>query len=215
MKGRILLVFIISIYGSGLIGQVETEDILWSSLAFSKKFSDKWSAQIKPTVRHNNEISNYQNASVDLSVKNSFAKGWGAQFLTRLWFIPDGNDRLFLWADVNYKTTIPSLSVSVNQRLRYHLALDTGPTTDLDYFRYIVDLVPATSWKFKPTLSYERWFILNDVERFRLSRLQPGFIYTITDRISFKGQLWRQLERQVDGSTFFQNLWQASLGYKL
>jgi len=215
MNRRILIVVILSIYGSGLWGQVGTEDILWSSLAFSKKFSDKWSAQVKPTVRHNNEISNYQNASVDLSVKRGIGKGWAVQFLTRVWFIPDGNDRLFLWTDLSYKTSIPSVSLSINQRLRYHLAVDTGPNTDLDYFRYIVDLAPATSWKLKPTLSYEQWFILNDVERFRLSRLQLGFLYSISDRISFKGQLWRQLERQVDSSTFFQNLWQATLNYRL
>ena len=215
MNGIILLVLIMSIYGSGLFSQVATEDILWSNLAFSKKFSDRWSAQVKPTVRLNNEIRDYQNTSIDLSVKNSFAKGWGLQFLTRIWFIPNGNDRLFLWADISYGTTIPSLHLHVNQRLRYHQALDTGPNVDLDYFRFIVDLVPATSWRLKPTLSYEQWFILNDVERFRISRLQPGFAYTISDRISFKGQLWRQRERQVDGSTFFQNLWQATLGYKL
>ncbi len=215
MNGRIVLVFIFSLSVSGLFSQDGTEDILWSSLAFSKKFSDKWSAQAKPTIRYNNEIRDYQNTSIDLSVKNSFAKGWGLQFLTRIWAIPNGNDRVFLWWDLSYKTTIPSLPISVNQRLRYHLAIDTGPNEDLDYFRFIVDLAPTTSWRLKPTISYEQWFILNDVERFRLSRLQPGFVYAVTDKISFKGQLWRQLERQVDGSTFFQNLWQATLGFTL
>lgn len=212
---KVLCFFLGSIYASDFIDAQNTEDILWGSFQLNKKIDDKTSFSAKPILRQNQDFSNYANSSLDLFLKRNLGKGWSAQFLTRIWFMPNRSDRLFLWSDISYKTAVPSLQVDVTQRVRYHQALDIAGILDLDYIRYIIQLTPKKDWKVLPSIAYERWFILNDVEGSRLSRLQPAIKITIDDRTSLAGSLWRQLDRRPDESTFFQNLWIVNLSYNL
>ena len=211
---KILLIAVSSIYVSDIAAQ-NTEDILWASFQLNKNLDAKTSFHFKPILRQNQDFSNYANSSVDLFLKRKLGKGWSAQFLTRIWFMPNRSDRLFLWGDISYKTAINSLQLDVNQRLRYHQAVDIAGIQDLDFFRYIIQLSPKKKWKVLPSIAYERWFILNDVEGYRLSRLQPSLKITIDDRTSLTGSLWRELDRRPDASTFYKNLWVVNLSYNL
>ncbi len=192
----------------------QTDNVLWASVQLRKKFSPKWSLQVQPIVRYDENISSYQNSSLDISLRRNLGPNWHLQVLSRTWAIPNGNTRQFLWLDVAYKTKVPSLNISVINRLRYHQAFDTGPNIDQDYLRYIVQIVPTTSWKLKPTIAYERWFILNDVNVFRRFRIEPGLRYQFNDTYGLTG-IWRRESdiNDVEDIIINRNLWVVALVY--
>ena len=214
--GKGLLYTLLLAFLSTTSGFGQSDNILWASVQFRKKFSPDWSLQVQPIVRYDQDISSYQNASLDLSLRRNLGAGWHVQLLSRTWSMPDRADRQFLWLDVGYSATIPSLKLAVNNRVRFHQAFDIGGFTDLDYIRYIIQLVPTNSWKLKPTLAYEPWFILNDVDIFRVARIEPGLRYKFNDTFGLT-TIWR---REIDTNSdtdirITRNLWVVALVYNL
>lgn len=213
-KGLLCVLFLAILSTTNSFGQ--SDNILWASVQLRKKFSPKWSLQVQPIVRYDQDISSYQNASLDLSLRRNLGAGWHVQLLSRTWAVPDRSDRQFLWLDVGHSATIPSLKLAINNRVRFHQAFDIGGFTDLDYIRYIIQLVPTNSWKLKPTLAYEPWFILNDVDIFRVARIEPGLRYKFNDTFGLT-TIWR---REIDTNSdtdikITRNLWVVALVYNL
>ena len=207
----LMLVFIIISSGS-LLGQ--SDNVLWASVQLRKKFSPQWSLQVQPIIRYDNDISTYQNVSLDLSLRRNLGKHWHVQVLSRRWAMPNRDDRLFFWLDVGHRTTIPSLNLGVSNRVRLHQAFDIGPFTDLDYVRYMIQFVPTNNWKLKPTLAFEKWIILNDVTTYRLGRIEPGLRYQFNDTFGLT-TIWR---REIDTNSeqnITRNLWVVALVYNL
>lgn len=192
----------------------QSDNVLWASVQLRKKFNPQWSLQVQPIIRYDNDISSYQNSSIDFSLRRNLGSHWHVQVLTRTWAMPDREDRQFFWFDVGHRTTIPSLKLGVSNRVRFHQAFDIGPFTDLDYVRYLIQLVPTNDWKLKPTLGYERWFKLNDVTTYRLSRIEPGLRYQFNDTFGLT-TVWR---REIDTNSeqkITRNLWVVALVYNL
>ncbi len=205
----LILVSTISSYG-------QSDNVLWASVQLRKKFSPDWSLQVQPIIRYDQDISSYQNASLDVSLRRNLGAGWHVQLLGRTWAMPNRSDRQFLWLDVGHSAVIPSLKLAINNRVRFHQAFDIGGFTDLDYIRYIIQLVPTNSWKLKPTLAFEPWFILNDVDIYRVARIEPGLRYKFNDTFGLT-TIWR---REIDTNSetdvkITRNLWVVALVYNL
>lgn len=175
-------IFILSFaFGSNL--QAQTNDnILWASFKVQQNITPKTSLTIRPIIRFNENLTNYQNMSIDISAKRKFGKGWSMQLLSRTWFIPEQKNREFLWVDLAYEK--PFKNISAGTSLRYHYALDINDRKDPDYIRWKTTVTFLKWGKVKPFLSIEPWFRLNGIETFQRIRYEPGLNYKFTKQLS-------------------------------
>lgn len=210
LKYGLLAIFLIISYT--LSAQVD--NVLWAGTQIRKKFDDKWSLQVQPIIRYNNNFGTYQNSSLDISLRRNLGNNLFVGVLSRSWAIPNGPYRQFLWLDFGHKFKIPELQLSVSNRVRYHLALDNSAGVQQDYIRYSLQLVPATSWKLKPTLAFEPWFILNDIDIYRTHRIEPGLRYQFNETFGLT-TIWRREVDKNNDLTVERNLWVVAVVYNL
>ncbi len=209
MNYGLLVVFFITSFT--LSAQVD--NVLWAGTQIRKKFDDKWSLQLQPIVRYSDNFSTYQNASLDISLRRNLGNNLFAGVISRTWSMPNGPDRQFIWLDFGHGFKIPELQLSVSNRVRYHLALDNG-IVQQDYIRYSLLLVPTTSWKLKPTLAIEPWFILNDIDVYRTHRIEPGLRYQFNKTFGLT-TIWRREVDKANDVTVERNLWVVAVVYNL
>ena len=205
-KLSILLFFLIS---SSMIAQVD--NVNWSSIQLQTKFSDKVTFNVKPIFRFNQDISNFQNASIDIYAKYSLGKGWSTQLTSRTWFIPDQKNRQFIWPDLAY--SFSKGNFKIDNRIRYHLALDINDREDPDFIRHIV-LLTYTKGKLKPFIGVEPWFRLNGVNQWQRVRYIPGMSYKINDTYAVSLTYWK--EESINLDPFIStNIWLFNLLVKI
>ena len=171
---KITTIFLILIFSKV---SAQTDNILWSSFQLQKEISRNTILNIKPIFRFNEDISSYQNMSVDLFAKQKFNKGWSVQLLARTWFIPDQTGRQFLWLDVAHGFKLNQLKI--DNRLRYHLALDINDRNDPDYFRWVTKFSLQTKNKITPFFAIEPWLRTNGQNQFQRIRYEPGVNWKI------------------------------------
>jgi len=168
-KLTVLIVFTLSNYFT----IAQTDNILWSSFQLKKEVSKNTILNIKPIFRFNEDFSSYQNMSVDIFAKQKFNKGWSLQLLARTWFIPDEKGRQFLWLDVAHGFKLKQLKI--DNRLRYHWALDINDRNDPDYFRWSTMFSLLTKGNITPFIAIEPWLRTNRQNQFQRIRYEPGF----------------------------------------
>ena len=190
------------------------DHILWAGTQIRSTIGDKWSWQVQPIFRYNNNLADYQNSSLDYSIRRKLNNRWHIQLLGRTWFMPDRRDRQFIWTDIAYNLPIPSLSISMTNRMRYHLALDIDGNFDADFMRHMIQLVPSTKWKLKPTFGFETWYQFNGEDGIRRLRFEPGLRYTINKQFGIT-TMWRRQNDINKESQRRDNLWVAALVVKL
>ena len=169
-----------------MIATAQQDNVLWSSIQVQKNILKNTSLHIKPIVRFNDDISNYQNMSIDYFVKQKFEKGWSMQVLGRTWLLPSSPNRQFIWLDVALSKTIKRLKI--DNRLRYHWALDINDRSDPDYFRWLTKFSFKNTSKFTPYVGIEPWFRTNTQNQFQRIRYEPGVVYVVNTRISMNLQ---------------------------
>lgn len=178
------------------IGLSQTDNVNWSSIQFQTKLSESFTLNVKPIIRFDNDISEYQNTSLDIAVKKTFKKGWSAQIVERTWFLPDARPRQFLWADVAHGFGLKN--VKIDNRLRWHWALDINNRKDPDYIRLLHKISFLTSKKFNPYLGFESWFRVNRENQFQRIRIEPGFKWKFSKNyhldIQYRRENWFNLE---------------------
>ena len=174
----------------------QTDNVLWSSVQFQTKLSETLTLNVKPIVRFNEDIGDYQNTSLDISVKKTFNKGWSAQVLERTWFLPDARPRQFLWADIGHSSRIKKLKI--DNRLRWHWALDINDRMDPDYFRLFHRVNFFTDKKFIPYFGFESWFRVNGENQFQRIRIEPGFKWNFAKNyqldLQYRRENWFNLD---------------------
>lgn len=169
MRAIFLVIFLLMTFA------VEAQDdyISWTSVQLQTQLSDKTRISLKPIFRHYRDLSQYQNMSVDLSVRRDLGKGWSTLFLTRSWFIPEADYRHFLWTDVAYG--LKKNTITISNRLRYHWALNVNDNKDPDYFRWSARITFRNDKKFKPYFQVEPWLRADGIYQFQRMRYEPGF----------------------------------------
>lgn len=193
MMDRPIIIVMILLMVSAIIlphsGSAQTDNVNWSSLRLRKQINSKLTFDIRPIIRINDNISKYQNASIDFSINRKIAEGWSVQFLSRTWFLPDSPLGQFLWADVAHKTKIGAHNIS--NRIRMHYSLNTNLINPADFIRWQTTISPKVKSKFRPFLSIEPWFQLDGLNAFTRIRYEPGFNIDLGSNYNFTF-MWRK-----------------------
>ena len=193
------------------LGQIK-DNIVWASIKIDKKLSAKSSLYIAPILRLNEDISSYQNTSIDFALKYKYSANWHIQMLSRTWFIPDQAGRQFAWLDVGYKTPIGNLGLASHVRL--HLALDIHDRSDPDYLRW-KSTISFPNWgKAGFHLAIEPWFRLNDNMQLQRMRYEPGVNVQFRDDIDLNIVYRREDTANLTPYKRF-NMYVITLGFKI
>jgi len=170
----------------------QTDNILWAGVKVQKPLSDKWGLALLPYMRYNEDLSAYQNTSVDYSVRYNFSSQWYLQLLGRTWLIPEDPNRQFVWVDIAYIESLPTLSLRWTNRLRWHQALDINNSVDPDYIRYWSQLRLLNKGKIHPLFGIEIWMRTKDTPDLSRIRIEPGLRYDVSPDINLLLMLRRQ-----------------------
>ena len=208
MRKKILYCIFISI---STLSTAQNDNINWSSFQLQKKLSEKLTLNIKPIFRFNEDVSNFQNMSIDVFAGYKFAKGWTAQLTSRTWFIPDQKPRQFIWPEVSYGISAGDLKI--DNRLRYHLALDINNRDDPDFLRWSIRFM-YNKGNVKPFFAVEPWLRLNGIDQLRRVRYMPGVNWKLDDTYSLSFVYWKQESINRSPKTS-DNLWLINLLIKL
>ena len=189
----------------------QNDNINWSSIQLQTKFSERLTFNVKPIIRLNEDISNFQNASIDIFANYKLGKGWSTQLTSRTWFIPDQKIRQFIWPDLAYG--ISKGLLKIDNRVRYHLALDINDRKDPDFIRYSLRFM-YNKGNVKPFFGIEPWFRLNGVDQWQRIRYMPGVNWTLSDKYSLSFIYWKQesINLKPKEST---NIWLLNLLVKI
>lgn len=206
-----IIVIAILFFSSYTIAQID-DNILWSKFGISKTINEKTTVSLAPIVRYNDDISNYQNWSLDYSATYKFAKNWSAKLTGRTWFIPNGTNRQFIWPQIAYGKSLEKIKISTY--LRYHLALDIKDNVDPDFIRWSLNFTFLKLGKFEPSLGIEPWLRLNTFNKIQRVRYQPGLKYTFSDTVNMSLTLWNEQNTTLANDQDF-NIWVLALNYKL
>lgn len=209
--------FFLLLLGSSFLGSaqvVDIDNVLWGATQIRKQISDDWSFQFQPIIRYNNDISSYQNFSLDFSVRRKISDHWFGQVVSRTWLVPDVRDRQFLWIDIGTSAKLPALKLSMTNRLRWHHAFDFNDRKDPNYLRYLVQVLPITDWKLKPSFAMEYWLQLGDLTQTIQGRIIPGLRYSFNNKLGITLN-WMIQYVDLDGLSTRQNLWNPAIVYKI
>ncbi len=189
------------------------DNIIWASMKLQGNLDSKTSFAIAPIFRLNDDISDYQNMSIDISLKRKLGKRWAIQLLERTWFIPNGTNRQFLWLDVMYGQKLGNIHLSSG--LRYHYALDIKESVDADFIRWKTIFSLLNLGKIKPFFGIEPWFRTDGkIGDFRNIRYILGFNYKLGKQLGLGLKYWRQETMNIEPSGNF-NIYLVNLSYVL
>ncbi|MGB0930306.1 MAG: DUF2490 domain-containing protein [Chitinophagales bacterium] len=188
------------------------DNIIWASMKLHTSLGDKTTLAIAPTLRLNDDISDYQNMSIDISLKQKLSKNWSVQLLERTWFIPNGTNRQFLWLDLIYGRAFGNIHISSG--LRYHYAFDIKESVDSDFFRWKTIFSLLNLGRIKPFIGIEPWFQTNKIGDFRNIRYIAGLNYKLNEQLGLGLKYWRQETMNLEPSRDF-NIYLMTLSYKL
>ncbi len=209
LKYTILLLLLIPMIQ--VSGQT-ADNVLWAAFKLHKKLDPKTSVALTPIVRLNDDLSDYQNFSIDLSIKRKIADNWSVQLLERTWFIPDAKIRQFLWFDIIFSKKLKDFNISSS--LRLHYALDLYDNKDGDFIRWKTTLKLLSLGKFQPFVSIEPWFGFNGANEFQRIRYEPGMTYKINDRFGLLAMYRREATMNLEPERNF-NMLVVTLSYLL
>ena len=208
MRYALFIIITLAITSYSLDAQ-DTDNIMWSSMQITKTLDEKNSIAFKPIMRHHQDISEYQNLSLDASYRRQLGKGWHAQFITRYWFIPDNTNRYFMWYDVGYGKKIKKSKLS--SHVRFHNAIDIKDRVDPDFFRWKTKWTFPAMGKFTLEMAIEPWYRVDAINEFVRMRYEPGINYKISDSWIFQA-VYRRENNKGDARDF--NVAVINLGYK-
>lgn len=190
----------------------QADNRLWSSLRLRKQITPETRIDLRPIMRHDHDISQYRNTSIDIALHRKLKNGWSIQFLSRTFFIPEAQDVQFLWVDIAH--VYKNSNIAFTNRARMHYALDLGGLPQRDFIRYHSSLTPTVSWKVKPIFAIEPWFQLNGINKMTRIRYEVGILFPKVSHYNFAIIYMRQNSANTIPLTN-ENLWVATLTYNL
>jgi hypothetical protein len=199
-RNIILLVFLFSYFsGSG-----QSELVTWNSVQLVLKSSHGFDIAIKPTIRHNKNLKNYDNSSVDIIIAKSISKNWKAQFLIRNFWIDEGPNRYFWFFDVAHVFNITE-KLNFRNGLRWHLAHDYL-IMDPDFLRYQPKLSYTLSPKLSTFIMHDWFFRLNGIGQFQRVRYEAGANYKISPNTGLGVQYWYDTQINTDNKSIMHTI---------
>lgn len=202
MNMRFLFLLLIVFSHAEINGQ--TDLVSWSSVKLFRNTASGYGFTFKPIVRHQDNLGDYANTSFEFSLSKKLSRSWRVQYLYRYWYIDEGPDRVFWWFDVSHSKKLSS-KVQIQNRLRWHLALDAY-AEDPNFLRYL----PSVRYRLNPKFSIfagpELWWQLDGVQALRRFRHHLGINYAFTDHLSLDLQYWHEKSTGIDPGFLFHTL---------
>ena len=195
MNKAIYLLIVFSSLSFQLSAQIK-DNINWTTLKIQHKINDNTTIAVAPIIRFNNNLSEYQNSSIDVSIRQKLGQDWYAQFIARTWFQPDADDWQFLWLDIGYVKKNDKFKLS--NSLRFHYALDLFDQELPDFIRWNATVARLDLGKFEPIITIEPWFRLNDNGTFQRIRYEAGLKYKITPKLNTTVKYRREKSLNLD-----------------
>ncbi|MEM1215342.1 MAG: DUF2490 domain-containing protein [Bacteroidota bacterium] len=210
LRFALLLFFFVIIFTT--VHTQTTDNILWAGVQVKQNLGERTNWAVKPILRLNEDLSAYENWSIDLSVTHRFADRLSVRFLHRTWFIPEQTDRHFFWLDLIHNQPLGPFKWS--NQLRLHYAADVKERVDGDFIRFQSQFMFTKLGKVKPFVGVEPWFQMGDFQQWQRIRYQGGIRYQLSQRWSVAGVLWREVWWNNAPDPVF-NIWVVSLNYQL
>ena len=185
----ISLLLIISFLLSGFL-QAQHDIVSWTSMEAKLKFPDNAGFNFKPTIRHNNNLSNYTDASIDISFYKKMKGDWQFQFLNRYWWIQEGPDRNFWFIDIAHQFKL-NTSLSIRNVLRWHIAQDIH-SRDPNFMRYQPRLSYNSFKNLKLFIEMQYFYRLDGINDMQRLRYVGGFSWNVNGPWGFNFQYWLQ-----------------------
>lgn len=165
--------------------------VSWSSVQLNYKAGDKFTVKLKPIWRQKNDLSKYDNTSIDVILSYKINKQWSVDINNRHWFLPkDGDDREFWFFDLNHKVPLSSKFVFSN-KLRYHLGVDWN-REDTDFLRWLSKVSYKTGKKINPFIGSDFFYRFPDDNVLARLRYKIGATLSLVNRTKLTVEYWRQ-----------------------
>jgi len=192
--------------------QSESDLISWSSIKVSNSINDRVSFYAQPIIRHTQDLSKYNDFSIDLDVAYKLSSQWSVSFLNRYWWLSNGTNRNFWFFDLKHAFK-PADKISISNMLRIHQAFDVD-FADADFLRWLPAFQYKLSKKLSVFIATDISLRLNGFNNIQRTRSKIGANYSLSDKFSFHLQFWKQdnYRPSRDGS---QIMIVPSLAYKL
>lgn len=186
------------------------DNILWQAFGVKKKWNDKWSTTVKPIVRLNKDLSNYQNSSIDFFVDYKASENWTLRLFNRTWFMPEAPDRQFIWFEVFRNDKFGKFKLQ--NRVKYHWGLDVNDYLEADFMRWRPLLTYLAKGKVKPFVAIEGFYRFDGFNRLFRMRYEAGLNWRIHPNFSYALMYRRQNSVKLE-PTNHQNHFVSSFMY--
>ena len=190
----------------------QSEWVNWSSIRLHTREYNGYSFGVKPIMRHNRDLENYANTSLDLIFAKSFKNGWKFQYLYRYWWEDDRPNRIFWWFDVSNRLNLGPRVIFGN-RMRWHISLDSR-APDPNFLRYLPTITIKVEDKLSVYGGSEIWYQLDDVNDLRRFRHQAGVNWNWFSRSSLNLQYWYEKSRGLVPGFLFHTI-VININYRL
>jgi len=194
------------------VSSTAQDHISWSSIQLNKKIDAHWSVFLKPIVRHNLSNGQYLNWSPDYAVNYTFTKNWRAMILGRTWFMPNRDNRQFIFYDIKHQKKFTHFTL--RNTLRYHQAFDIGSFTDPDFLRWHPSVSFNAYKKLEPLLGTQVFYRVNGINNIQRVRIVLGLTYLAHPRYKIAVTYWDEIGYNLE-SNIRTPIWVINLNYKL
>jgi hypothetical protein len=160
----------------------------WTSVQLNYKVDAKSTISLKPIIRHNNNLTKFQDQFVDAVISHKLDDKWTFGLLNR-WITDYSNNHGYaVFTDVAYSTKIAA-NLNVVNRLRYHLGFDFDLFTN-DFLRYEPRIVFGGFEKYKLYAAADFFYSTDSSKGLALTRYQLGTSYKISNTFKLSIDYW-------------------------
>lgn len=212
IRGIYLSVILTCFCFNNISAQSEADITSWSSVKISHNINDHFTFYGQPIIRHKNDLSEYDDVSIDLSLAYKISSQWSFRFLNRYWWLKDGRNRNFWFIDLKHSFKAND-KISIANILRLHQAFDVD-FADADFLRWLPSVSFKVHEKVSLLLATDISLRLNGFNNIQRTRSKVGATYSFNKKCSFGLQLWKQDSQNPtrDGNLIMVV---PTLGYKL
>lgn len=188
--------------------------VSWSSIQLNYKVGDRFALKLKPIWRQKNDLSDYDNTSLDVILAFKINEKWSLDFNNRHWFLPEsGDDREFWFFDLNYKIPLSS-KFTFSNKIRYHLAVDWN-REDTDFLRWLTKISYDTGKRISPFIGNDIFYRFPANNVFARMRYKIGAVIAISKKSKLTVEYWRQFSLTDEFNEPEANFIVVNLAYNL
>lgn len=214
-KIRFLIVLVSALFFMNVTQMnAQLDWVSWSSVQLNYKAGEKFTVKLKPIWRQKNDLSIYDNTSIDVILSYKINSRWSLDVNNRHWFLPnDDDDREFWFFDLNHKISLSPKFVFSN-KLRYHLGVDWN-RDDTDFLRWLSKISWKTGTKINPFIGTDIFYRFPNDNVFARARNKIGATASLSSRTKLTVEYWRQISLTNDFIEPEANFLVVNLSYNL